>query len=392
MSGQDQCEFFVERKKRFCRMTVKKGKRFCGEHESIQDGIVCTDERVACPLDPTHSCYKSKLPKHLKVCNAKIKQDMQPPYVIRGFNLTDKTTQANHVPLSEIDQDAVNIVLAKIKNSYDKLPEIPEEILQHKVLEEELNDPIYGNEAKRHLLQTASLLGHLAQANLICENTCFIEFGAGRGKLTYWLGQAVKNQPNTSILLIDRSNHRHKKDNKLRNEESDFKVIRVHADIADLKLSDVPEVRNTKAQVAVAKHLCGVATDLTLRCLTNSLKDNPSSKVGIVIAFCCHHQCEYSQFVGHKYLESETFTKDEFPILCKIASWATCGIKQNTQNDDSAREIMGRKVKTLLNWARLEYLKSRGFTGRLVNYVTTDVTLENACIVATYAKVQKEDR
>lgn len=63
----------------------------------------------------------------------------------------------------------------------DKLPEIPEEILTHQVLEEELTKPIYGTEAKRHLLQTASLLGHLSHADLVHENTCFIEFGAGRG-------------------------------------------------------------------------------------------------------------------------------------------------------------------------------------------------------------------
>lgn len=28
-----QCLFFVLRKKRLCRMTVKPGKQYCGEHE-----------------------------------------------------------------------------------------------------------------------------------------------------------------------------------------------------------------------------------------------------------------------------------------------------------------------------------------------------------------------
>lgn len=106
----------------------------------------------------------------------------------------------------------------------------------------------------------------------------------------------------------------------------------------------------------------------------------------MVIAFCCHHQCDCSHYVGHKYLQEEGFTKDDFPILCKIASWATCGIKLNKASEDSEREILGRKVKTLLNQGRLEYLKSFGFDGRLVHYTTTDITLENQAIVATLTR------
>lgn len=57
----------------------------------------------------------------------------------------------------------------------------PESILSHEVLKEELKNPIYGNTAKKHLLQNASLLAHLENAKLIQDNTCFIEFGAGKG-------------------------------------------------------------------------------------------------------------------------------------------------------------------------------------------------------------------
>lgn len=56
-----------------------------------------------------------------------------------------------------------------------------EKTLKHEVLEKELSNPVNGSEAKRHLIQTASLLGHLAQADLLQDDTCFIEFGAGRG-------------------------------------------------------------------------------------------------------------------------------------------------------------------------------------------------------------------
>ena len=57
----DNCQFFVKRKKRFCRMTVKKGNIFCGEH--LENAIDTTEigegneskhsKRVQCPIDPT---------------------------------------------------------------------------------------------------------------------------------------------------------------------------------------------------------------------------------------------------------------------------------------------------------------------------------------------------
>ena len=80
------------------------------------------------------------------------------------------------------------------------------------------------------------------------------------GKLTYWLAQVIKDQINSSILLVDRSSHRHKRDNKLKTEEYEIKVARVRADIADLKLSDVPEFKEKQCKVAIAKHICGSAT------------------------------------------------------------------------------------------------------------------------------------
>jgi tRNA:m4X modification enzyme len=127
--------------------------------------------------------------------------------------------------------------------------------------------------------------------------------------------------------------------------------------------------------------------------MTNLIKNSNSSKVGIVIAFCCHHRCEYSHYVGHEYLESEGFTSNEFPIISKIASWATCGIKQFDNKEDCCeRESIGRKSKALLNWGRLEYLKSYGFNCRLVHYTDRDTTLENTCIIATYSKENDEKK
>lgn len=38
---QGQCQYFVVRKKRLCRMTVRPGRQYCGEHEPQPPGSEC---------------------------------------------------------------------------------------------------------------------------------------------------------------------------------------------------------------------------------------------------------------------------------------------------------------------------------------------------------------
>jgi tRNA:m4X modification enzyme len=134
-------------------------------------------------------------------------------------------------------------------------------------------------------------------------------------------------------ILIDRANFRRKKDmyHKGDNQKSLFK--RIKADIKDLDFFHIPEVENRcgilywmgififKRQevlivvclffqggdiVAFSKHLCGAATDLTLRCLLRenyNSKQNVESKVqhkvaAILIALCCHHRCKWRSYVS----------------------------------------------------------------------------------------------
>lgn len=117
---------------------------------------------------------------------------------------------------------------------------------------------------------------------------------------------------------------------------------------------------------------------------------------GLIVAFCCHHKCEYTSYVGREYLQRCGFTADEFPVLCSIVSWATCGLRlksdvhspydpttTNRSPKLDEREVIGRKAKTLLNWGRLIFLESVGFQAELLYYTSTDVSLENMCVVAT---------
>lgn len=340
--------------------------------------------------------------KHLKICNAKRLSDAQPTFIVKGINTSKGYETPQHVPLSELNELLISAVIEKVNAAYGKLPEFPESVLMHETLREKIDHESCGRSVKKHLLQTSSLLSHLEHADLVKDGTCFIEFGAGKGKLAYWLGQIIKEKKDCCILLIDRSSHRHKNDNKLKKERSSLIIERIRADIADLKLTDVTRIQSYPNKVGIAKHLCGAATDLALNCLVQATRTEPRLNVtGLVIAFCCHHKCEYSSYVGKDFLKQCGFVPSEFTVLCSIGSWATCGpslskrigdlngknVSEDTRTNVKAltpeeRERIGRRVKSLLNWGRLEYLKSAGFQCNLIHYTTADVSLENMCIVA----------
>ena len=58
-----------------------------------------------------------------------------------------------------------------------------------------------GKGVLKHLVQNSSLLGHLAQSSLLGDNTTYVEFGSGRGALSYHLTQVTyHNQPDQNAI------------------------------------------------------------------------------------------------------------------------------------------------------------------------------------------------
>ena len=117
-------------------------------------------------------------------------------------------------------------------------------------------------------------------------------------------------------------------------------VPRLLMDIGDLDLSRVDAVRG-RGIVGVAKHLCGAATDLALRCLVHThhrgakvsgCGSHEGSEVsdvarvhGMAIALCCHHRCSWAELAGQEFLEQLGFTAEEFHLISHMTSWAVCG-------------------------------------------------------------------
>lgn len=404
------CAHWVQRKKRYCKMTPNKGSLFCGAHEPPTEPSAenADTERIPCPLDPKHTVFKRKLAKHLSICNAR-DQVSTLPYIQKNINAGEELEPGRQQELSdyeklklhELDDAEFYAVIEKVQQLYEThiAGNIEQLQPQHATLEEPLSHSEFGPETRKHLVQTSALLGILEQDKQLSDNTSYIEFGAGKGQLAFYLATALDTQQlaNSQLLLVDRLSLRHKKDNKLANKQL---VQRIRADIADLKLSQLPELQRAQRNVALSKHLCGAATDLTLRCV---LGDAACTTNYILIALCCHHRCSWRSYVGKQWLQTAGITPREFVIITKMVSWAVCGSGMSRERRKALaeatraeqppqeptqrlgreqRELIGYQCKRILDHGRLEHLRANGYQASLKFYVPRDVTLENVVLLA----------
>ncbi|ENN78932.1 hypothetical protein YQE_04609, partial [Dendroctonus ponderosae] len=249
------------------------------------------------------------------------------------------------------------------------------------LVEAEMAKPEYGDKAKKHFKQASSILGLMKENGLFRDQTCYIEFGAGRGQLSCWIAEATESLEKCQLLLVERASPKHKRDNKL--AKTSDRIQRIRADIADLVLDKLNFIEKSQHVVGVTKHLCGAATDLTIRCLTNP--EVNKDKIDAA---------------------ENDLSIDDFNIICGLSSWATCGSgysrefrekhKHENYQDNidmetnglsrDKREIIGQGCKNVLNWGRLRYLEANNFKCSLHYYVDKDITLENVCIVALKQK------
>lgn len=385
-------------------MTVAKGKEYCGEHEPFKQETaeeLTEADRIPCPLDGKHSVYRKNLEKHLKICNARQRTDL-PVYIQPGVNAgsdCEEEVSTEKLKLSDIPREELDDLIGKVEKFYEQCVKdkiVPYKNQSHEILIEELKNEEYGKETKKHLIQTAAILKVLEEEDFIKDKTSFIEFGAGKGQLSCWLVKLLENFKSSQIVLVDRASLRHKKDNKLEDKEKD-QVHRIRADISDFLVDKLDILKSSETLIGLSKHLCGAATDLTLRCI---LKNECVPKTdGVFIALCCHHRCEWQSFVGKKFFQDQNITQKDFVLITKMASYAICGtgmsrerrklLEEGGQTEESSkikmtaerREEIGIMCKRLLDYARLEFMREQGFDGELKFYVGNDVTLENVAMI-----------
>jgi len=235
------CAYFVTRKNRFCKMSpVNSEVRFCCQHIPISHTVgeaTNSKQRIACPLDSKHSCYKDQLEKHLKRCNAR-QQKIQPIFYEKNVNSgINKTESKSKVAIGHIPDSTLINVLDRLEDSYHKYVQLPKENIRScDLIEKESINPSYGPSVLKHLKQNSSIIGILNERGLLENENCFVEFGAGRGQLTHWIIHALNPTQTTSFVLIDRASQRHKFDNKCNKEGQ--RLTRLKVDIEHLNLGN----------------------------------------------------------------------------------------------------------------------------------------------------------
>lgn len=404
-----RCRHFVERKKRLCKMTVAKGRNYCGEHDT--ERVANAKEignkdlnRIPCPYDPRHTVYEHRFRKHLLICNARPKAN--PDFIepnINSGSADEADTEDSGITqkLSALDAGYLAGLVSKINTLYEKLKpdfDIEFNFQEHKALVEDISNPTLGPEALKHLKQTSAILGSMNRLGFIRPKTSFVEFGAGKGQVSFYLAKVISELPESNVLLVDKASHRHKKDNKVEERET---VHRIRADIADLKLDSLPQIDKNKDNIiGISKHLCGAATDLTIRCMLNGSKTLNKNFEGALIAVCCHHRCSWRAFVGKKTFTENELNKGDFQVISKLVSWAICGSGMSRERrrlieERSApekpeatnislsreeREKLGYRCKRIIDFSRVQFLREQQYDAGLFYYIDNTITLENVCI------------
>lgn len=409
------CSFFLAKKRRNCKMRVKRGAVYCAEHltaeaadrgtESVAEAVLQEDRRIPCPLDPAHSVYESKLKAHLKKCNA-ASPEIPPLYYSKDLNILpiEEGEEAN----ANARRPSVTEMVERIERASKIYPVICERL---KVSDKDFSI----NETEKHRLQQKALsdliLEKVSSSKNRYEKVVIVEFGAGKGGLSSYLWeshfQSRASDIQCEFLLIDRSNSRCKKDAKMRHTGAAVK--RVFIDIKDLDLSRLFDGydREKTYFLWVSKHLCGAATCLTI----NALKNLSYKLEGtFCVALCCHQCCSPKSYPNPEFLletglivAGESFEKS-FKTLLSVTSWAVCGFREfgNEVERDSKRsrienpaeaeddeiiytsefkESIGRKAKRLIDYGRFLRLKESFGECELKHYIEEEVTLENAVLI-----------
>ncbi|XP_068878673.1 tRNA:m(4)X modification enzyme TRM13 homolog isoform X2 [Aphelocoma coerulescens] len=406
-------------------MIPAPGRRFCGEHSHEEEQN--DRKRIPCPLDPKHTVYEDQLQKHLKKCNSREKP--RPVYFVQDINAGLKDVAEipeKQVPVSSLSIEELQDLIIKLKKASNGLElHLKEQILSHQALQEALNDPKNGESAFKHLKQQASILGNMEKLHLLGPGRCFVEFGAGRGKLSHWVDVALQNVESVQFLLVERATTRFKVDGKHKRRDSIFERLQVDIQHLCLNLAlrclvesyttccdggdeEPAPKRSRAAQTEVAPQRSAG---------NESTTEDHKPVAGIVIALCCHHKCDWTHYVGREFFKSVGLGPVEFHYFQRMSSWATCGMRETTskastsedsedQTDDTEeheqtlsrtesgsdtlqgilsaeeRKEIGCLCKRLIDHGRIEYLQQQGYKAALQYYTESAVSLENVLLTA----------
>lgn len=319
---------------------------------------------------------------------------------------------------------------------------IPEEAAAAASSTDRIQDPTgHRPYSPKHALQQTSIVGNMAEFGLFkhAPDTTFIEFGAGKGYLTGMLADCFPTA--RRLIMMDVRGFKLVADRSLRDRD----MLRVRCDIADFEPEGVEGFASKPYWVGHGKHLCGAATDFTLRCaarlfkkekqmhgVANSANSAGSSQfLGLAVATCCHHRCSWEHIAGQEVFLEWGYTGEEFELISHMTGWALCGheapagggVVSEEESEDSEhsepegegamgnctknsgtkeewrphhsfrrsrRIAIGQKCKRIIDYARGEWLRRNGFEVDDVIYCEPEISGENRMLMAKPLQILKQ--
>lgn len=486
-----QCQHFMRNKARYCNLNRVANSLFCGNHRPVDESYtprILKDAqfsgfteiyRIPCPIDPTHTIFNYNLEAHKKICNTGTRLALleREPYYQKdcnsGANLPSDTDPSissdNSNPNPSPPVVDVELLLRKVQECYQRYVEMeiqePFTEIPSYLNQEELFKLVAGGavafDRVRHAHQDVHIACQMATESMFPTNPSsskrhvYVELGAGKGMLGLTVKSAAEQccPGKSSLVMVERTGVHRKADKTLR-ENSDLAFTRIRMDIRDCFLAGLPGIARTvddssqrPSVVLVAKHLCGLATDITLRSLESlqlSTTSSPSSEsmateesfYGVSIATCCHHACDWKDYINPNWLLSCGFTSHEFKVMTHWSGWAHTvgtGVRMakvkptesstiaETEEDPTAEgqdgnehsvpmadlsgpshrprglsyeemSRIGKMVKRILDHGRVLYLRDMGFVVCQRRYCDKELSPECYLILATRGSKPQEPK
>lgn len=228
-----------------------------------------------------------------------------------------------------------------------------------------------------------------------------LDIGAGKAMFTRAVYEALDRKV-AAVALDSRRQHAKDQFYDPTPTGADAPYTRVVADVRYLAAKTMKPMRDAKGGViSVTKHLCGGATDGSLKALCEPpLHDFVGA---CCFAPCCHQKTRRDQYCNMAYLESLGFCQThiglrggvqdpDFKTFGKLISMSRATDLRDFEYTKStllkllgferARQL-GRKSRRLFEEGRILYLREHGFDAHLVRYCDESITGDNLAIIAT---------
>uniref|UniRef100_A0A0D9ZFD4 tRNA:m(4)X modification enzyme TRM13 n=1 Tax=Oryza glumipatula TaxID=40148 RepID=A0A0D9ZFD4_9ORYZ len=442
-----RCHFWLPNKRRHCANTPLPTSQYCGNHlpDSASDAGAPFRRLVPCPVDPSHTVLEENLEAHVGKCPLK-KQAAAlaaQPFYSKGINSGGGeggggvTSAAKRALVHKLTKDELRALIEKIKLAHASAAMA----MRDSFLVTDACDNWMRNQVDRkvpyqekHVTQQASIIGNMeafgllqkggevAEENGVKNAPAVVEFGAGRGYLTQMLADCygIRN-----VFLVERRSYKLKADRSLRQNEG-VTLKRLRIDIEDLNLQGI-EALSGLHYLAIGKHLCGPATDMTMMCCLHERYNQAHEKeygksnlCGLALATCCHHLCQWNHYANKTFLSGLGITEEDFHTMTWFSSWAVdgdhsspdsslevedssvedrCGKAEKSDVEVSGidrlirsipageRAALGFMCKDIIDTGRLLWLREKGLDADLVSYVPSNISPENHLLIAKCASL-----